>query len=78
MGKTHNSSMTLLPKRYSSLDINGREAHRISLYLWCWSTFEKFFGGAQRVAEYADLAWEGNKEDGNVRICNSGALGGLG
>ncbi|CAE7247979.1 Abcc1 [Symbiodinium sp. CCMP2592] len=38
-------------------------AQRIPLYLWCWSTFEKFFGGAQRVAEYAGLPWEGDKQD---------------
>ena len=32
------------------------------LYLWCWSTFEKFFGAAQRIAEYAALKWEGSQK----------------
>ena len=34
------------------------------LYLWCWSTFEKFFGAAQRIAEYAALKWEGSQKAG--------------
>eukprot|EP00438_Fugacium_kawagutii_P005023 Skav210052 [mRNA] locus=scaffold1016:204925:207016:+ [translate_table: standard] len=41
----------------------GGCAKRITLYLWCWSTFEKFFGAAQRVAEYAALKWEGSQKD---------------
>lgn len=38
-------------------------AQRLVLYLWCWSTFEKFFGAAQRIAEYAALKWEGSQKD---------------
>jgi len=38
-------------------------AQRIPLYLWCWSNFEKFFGAAQRVSEYAALKWEGSKRE---------------
>jgi len=38
-------------------------ATRIPVALWCTVTLEKFFGGAQRVAEYAELVWEGSKVD---------------
>ena len=37
---------------------------RLVLYLWCWSTFEKFCGAAQRIAEYAALKWEGSQKAG--------------
>lgn len=58
-------------------------AQRIPLYLWCWSTFEKFFGGAQRVAEYASLAWEGDKQDHDywkqgLPVKSQGRAGGAG
>lgn len=43
-------------------------AQRIPLSLWTTSTVEKFFGGAQRVAEYGDLPWEGNAVDHSVWI----------
>eukprot|EP00928_Gymnodinium_smaydae_P011754 TRINITY_DN14306_c1_g3_i2.p1 TRINITY_DN14306_c1_g3~~TRINITY_DN14306_c1_g3_i2.p1 ORF type:complete len:710 (-),score=38.87 TRINITY_DN14306_c1_g3_i2:138-2150(-) len=38
-------------------------AQRIPFFIFCSSTLEKFFGGAQRVAEYADMPWEGNEVD---------------
>jgi len=46
-----------------ALSMSNALAQRIPLFLWCASTLEKFFGGAQRMAEYADLPWEGGKAD---------------
>eukprot|EP00747_Dinoflagellata_sp_TGD_P022917 gnl/TRDRNA2_/TRDRNA2_129420_c0_seq1.p1 gnl/TRDRNA2_/TRDRNA2_129420_c0~~gnl/TRDRNA2_/TRDRNA2_129420_c0_seq1.p1 ORF type:complete len:417 (-),score=73.29 gnl/TRDRNA2_/TRDRNA2_129420_c0_seq1:131-1381(-) len=36
---------------------------RITLMLWTMATTEKFFGGAQRMGEYAELPWEGCAAD---------------
>eukprot|EP00930_Biecheleria_cincta_P001365 TRINITY_DN102505_c0_g1_i1.p1 TRINITY_DN102505_c0_g1~~TRINITY_DN102505_c0_g1_i1.p1 ORF type:complete len:1318 (-),score=217.82 TRINITY_DN102505_c0_g1_i1:201-4154(-) len=46
-----------------ALSMSNALAQRIPLFLWCASTLEKFFGGAQRMAEYADLPWEGGEVD---------------
>mmetsp|Transcript_57534 Transcript_57534/g.186935 ORF Transcript_57534/g.186935 Transcript_57534/m.186935 type:complete len:374 (-) Transcript_57534:147-1268(-) len=49
-------------------------AQRIPLFLWCAGTLEKFFGGAQRVAEYADLPWEGRALDHAAWVNDTGAV----
>eukprot|EP00933_Yihiella_yeosuensis_P000860 TRINITY_DN101376_c0_g1_i1.p1 TRINITY_DN101376_c0_g1~~TRINITY_DN101376_c0_g1_i1.p1 ORF type:complete len:709 (+),score=126.58 TRINITY_DN101376_c0_g1_i1:186-2129(+) len=41
-----------------ALALSSGLAQRIPLGLWCAGTLEKFLGGAQRIAEYADLPWE--------------------
>ncbi|CAE8595207.1 unnamed protein product [Polarella glacialis] len=58
-----------------ALALSAGFAQRIPLFLWCSSTLEKFFGGVQRVAEYADLPWEGGLCDHAAWVRSSSADG---
>ena len=50
---------------YGSLAVvlSSTLASRIPVAMWSVVNLQKFLGGAQRVAEYAALTWEGSKDD---------------